>query len=129
MVLADRASISVLPLRTGNAADEQPSVWPFARIEAASGQPWITSLRHVGVPMHPVLSVLLPHLDGSHARSALQALLFNALQHGEVQVPELPADQPSPSKEQLNAISEKYLEWSLIYLARHALLEPNIRKV
>lgn len=124
MVLAGRASISVLPLQVGNAADEWPKAWRFAQIEAMSGQPWITSLRHVGIPMHPVLLVLLPYLDGTHARPELRALLFNALERGVVQVPELPGDQPLPLRETIDALAGTYLDWSLSYLARHALLVP-----
>lgn len=125
MVLADRASVSVLPLRVGRATDERPKVWSVARTEAASGQPWITSLRHVGVPTHPVLTALMPHLDGSHDRAALRARLAAALQGGTVQVPELPADQPPPSRERLNAVADQYVDWALSHLAHHAFLEPG----
>lgn len=125
MVLADRASVSVLPLRVGRATDERPRVWSVARTEAASGQPWITSLRHVGVPTHPVLTALMPHLDGSHDRAALRARLAAALQGGTVQVPELPADQPPPSQERLHAVADQYVDWALSHLAHHAFLEPG----
>jgi SAM-dependent methyltransferase len=123
MVLAGLASISVLPLRVGHAAHKQPRAWPLARREAASGQPWITSLSHVGVPAHPILLALLPHLDGAHDRTALQARLTDALRRGAVRVPELPSDQCPPSQERLNTIAEQYVERTLRYLARRALLE------
>ena len=125
MVLAGRASVSVLPLRVGRATDERPRVWSVARTEAASGQPWITSLRHVGMPAHPVLTALLPHLDGTNDRAALRNRLTAALEGGIVQVPELPANRPPPLQERLDIITDKYVEWALGHLARHAFLEAN----
>lgn len=129
MVLAGRASISILPLQVGRAADERPKAWSLARMEAASGQPWITSLRHVGVPAPPIVRALLPHLDGVQDRLTLRALLVAALQSGAVQVPELPAGQPLPSHERLSAMIEIHFENALQYLARHALLELNMGPV
>jgi SAM-dependent methyltransferase len=125
MVMAGRAGISVLPLRVGHAADRQPRVWPLARVEAASGQPWITSLCHVGVPVHPVLLALLPHLDGTQGRPELRQRLMDALQRGVVRVPELPASQFPPTLEHLGAIAGQHLEQTLHYLARQGLLEPE----
>jgi SAM-dependent methyltransferase len=125
MVLAGRASISVLPLRVGHADHEHPTAWRVARAEAASGQPWVTTLGHAGVPAHPILRVLLPLLDGTHGRSALRARLADALQSGAVRVPELPADRPPPSRERLGAIIEQYLDQILRHLERHAVLEPG----
>ena len=125
MVVAGRASVSVLRLRVGRATDERPTAWAVARAEAASGQPWITSLRHVGMPAHPVLTTLLPHLDGTNDRAALRARLTAALGGRTVQVPELPADQPPPSQERLHAVAGEYVEWALSHLARHAFLEAG----
>jgi hypothetical protein len=125
MVLAGQASISALPLRVGLAAHKRPRAWLVARTEAASGQPWITSLRHAGVPGHPILTVLVPHLDGTHDRSALRVRFTAALQSGAVRVPELPADKPPPPQERLNSVAEQYVERTLRYLERHALLEPD----
>ena len=53
IVLAGRAAISVLPLRVGRASQERPRVWSVARAEAASVQPWVTTLRHGAVPANP----------------------------------------------------------------------------
>jgi methyltransferase-like protein len=125
MVLAGRASISVLPLRVGRADHEHPTAWHLARMEASSGQPWITSLHHAGVPAHPILKILLPYLDGAHDRSALRARLTDALQRGVASVPELAADQPPLSEEGFGAVVEQYVEQTLRHLARHALLEPD----
>jgi methyltransferase-like protein len=103
LVLAGRASISVLPLRVGHADHERPTAWHVVRMEAASGQPWITTLGHAGIPVHPVLRALLPHLDGAHDRPALRARLTESVQSGAVGLPDLPPDA-QPSREQLDAV-------------------------
>jgi SAM-dependent methyltransferase len=123
LVLAGRASIAVRPLRLGKADDMRPKAWSVARIEAASGQPWMTSLRHTGVPAHPVLTSLLPHLDGKNDHAALRSRFKAALQAGMVQVPEVPPDQPPPPSQRLDTIVQQYVAWALDHLARHALLE------
>ncbi len=125
MALVGQASISALPLRVGRAAHVRPRAWCVARLEAASGQPWITSLRHVGVPAHPVVKALLPYLDGNHDRIALRTRLAAALRSGLLKIPELPAGRPLPSDERLAAIVERHVERALGYLERHALLQPD----
>jgi len=117
LVLSGQASVSALPLQVGRAFDERPKVWAFARMEAASGQPWITSLGHVGVPVHPVLRALLPYLDGSHDRAALRALFIEAVAGGAPGITEPPA-------ERLDAVAGHHVEQTLHYCERHALLEP-----
>ncbi len=122
IVLAGRATVSVLPLRVGRAAEQRPRVWSVARAEAASAQPWVTTLRHGAVPANPVLRILLPHLDGTNDRGALRALLVDALRGGALRVPELPAD-PSPGR--LAELAEEYVEQALHHLERNALLEAD----
>ena len=124
LVLSGQASVSALPLQVGRAFDERPKVWAFARIEAASRQPWITSLGHVGVPVHPVLRALLPYLDGSHDRAALRALFIDAMASGAPGVTELPADQASLPAERPDAVAAHHVEQTLRFCERHALLEP-----
>ena len=125
IVLAGRAAISVLPLRVGRASQERLRVWSVARVEAASVQPWITTLRHGAVPANPILRMLLPHLDGTNDRAVLRARLVEALQAGALRVPELAADQPLPSPERLREVAEQYVEQTLHHLERNALLEAD----
>lgn len=122
MVLAGRAGISVLPGPSVGQVDAYPRAWPVARFEAASGQPWLTSLRHVGVPAHPVLRALLPLLDGGHDRAMLQTHLTAGLREGTVPFPE-PAAGEQRSPERLDALAGRYVEWALSYLARNGFLE------
>ena len=124
LVMSGQASVSVLPLQVGRASDDWPKVWAFARMEAASGQPWITSLGHVGVPAYPVLRALLPYLDGLHDRAALRGLFIDAVASGALEATELPADQASRPAERPDAVAEHHVEQTLRFCARHALLEP-----
>ena len=124
LVLASRASISATQLRIGQATDPRPLAWQVARVEAASGQPWLTSLRHVGEPAQPVLTALLPYLDGHHDQAALRDRFKAALQSQAVTVPELSADDPPPTPDRLDAIAGHHVAWALSYLARHAFLQP-----
>ena len=126
MVMAGQATAAAVPLRVGRATDARPCAWRVARMEAASGQPWITSLVHSCVPMRPILMTLLPYCDGAHDHAALRMRLAAALESGVVQVAELPADQPAPSHERLALVAGSYLERMLHYLSRHALLEPEV---
>ena len=68
-----RAAASSLPLQPGNAHAERPAVWPFARLEAARGQPWATSQLHTAVLLNPRLRQLVGLMDGRKDRRALAA--------------------------------------------------------
>ena len=125
LVLSGQASVSILPLHIGRAADARPRVWAFARMEAASGQPWVTSLCHVGVAVYPVLRALLPYLDGLHDRAALRRLFIDAMASGALEITELPAGYSSEPAERLDAMAEHHVEQTLRYCAWHALLEPH----
>jgi SAM-dependent methyltransferase len=125
IVRAGRANVSTVPVRVGAAAQERPKVWAFARAEAATSQPWLTSLNHVGVLAPSLPRMLVPYLDGSLDRPALREWLVAALRGGSIQMPDLPSANGPPSPEQFAATAEDYLEQALSYLARQALLEPE----
>jgi methyltransferase-like protein len=124
MVVAGQATASVLPLQVGRAAADRPKVSALARIEAAAGQTWVTNLQHAPVALPPVAAVLLASLDGSNDRQTLRTILARALTIGKVRVPEL---QSNPEKAgegaELVALSGHYVESTVAYLARYALLE------
>lgn len=111
---------SVEPGPAGPAAGRMPKAWRVARLEAAAGQPWITSLRHRAVPLRPVLAALLPYLDGGHDRAALRARLVAALASGAVQRPAA-ADAPT----EVETWAGQQVEAALAHLARHAVLEAD----
>ena len=124
MVLAGRAGISAVPAPPAQPAGTFPRAWPVARLEAAAGQPWITSLRHVGLPTHPVLKLLLPLLDGTHDRTMLQSRVAEALRNGKLPPPVPPGSGQPPSPDHLDTAAAQSVEWALAHLARHGFLEP-----
>lgn len=73
-----RATLSTLPLACGGAHDPTPKLWPFAAAEIAQGQPWMTTLRHTGALVPPLLSELAPHLDGQNNHAALLKIMSKA---------------------------------------------------
>jgi SAM-dependent methyltransferase len=119
MVMAGRASLSTLPFRVGREDQNRPKAWTLARHEAASGQPWVTSLRHTGVPALPILKVLLPCLDGTRDRSALRAAIVDALRSGTLPMPE------AASGDTLETIAERLLGQALGYLRHQGILLPE----
>jgi len=124
LVLAGRATVSTRKLRVGAAAEARPAACRVARMEAQAGQPWITSLRHVGVPVSPVIRAMLPLLDGTRDRATLRDLFSAALRDGAVKVPELTGEQP-PSRDRIDSVAAEYVELGLAYVAQHGLLETT----
>jgi methyltransferase-like protein/trans-aconitate methyltransferase len=125
MVVAGQATVSILPLSVGRAAAERPRVSLLARSEAADGQPWITSLQHTPVVLQPIVTTLIPFLDGTNDREKLSLALIEALLRGEVRVPELQNALRTMQDAQLQSVASQYVEATLAYLASHALLEPS----
>jgi hypothetical protein len=121
LVMSGRASVSTLPLSVGRGDEPRPTAWSVARAEAASGQPWITSLHHTGVSALPVLKLLLPLLDGTRDRAALLEAVVSALRSGAIPVP---ANEAPLLPESVAELAERCLEQSLTYLSRQALLQP-----
>lgn len=112
-----------LPLAAGGADAARPCVWPLARAEAAGGQLWLSTLRHFSVPLNPVLAALLPHLDGTHDRTALGERLAGALQRKEVTVAELSGEPAQWDAGRLREVAAQYVTGAVQFLARHALLQ------
>jgi SAM-dependent methyltransferase len=125
MLLAGQASALTLPLRVGSPAAEHPTAWWFARREAAARQPWMTTLRHIGIPLPPLLAATVPLLDGTNDRAALRNHLAGLLASGAVRVAELPSAQAPHDPARLQAVAGAYLNRILAHLARHAVLEPS----
>ena len=123
LVAAGRASVSSLPLRIGEASDQRPRAWPIARAEAATGQPWVTSLHHTGVLLNPVLKILLGHMTGDNDRSQLTARLIELVRAGQVRAVDLlPGRDTSGEAALADAVAESVAR-ALEYCASNALLE------
>ena len=123
LLAAGQATMSALPLDVGSAAGERPCVWLLARTEAASRQPWLTSLQHDAVALHPIPAVLIPLLDGNSDRQMLTRRLAEALQRGEVRIPELQADQLETGSTHAHAVAADYIERTIQFLSKNALLD------
>lgn len=112
---------SSVRLRVGRYDVARPRAWELARQEAASGQPFVTSLAHVPVLVKPIMAWMLRRLDGSMDRVGLTAALTDALRRGEVRVRE--TEQEGGGK--VETIAAGYLDRALRHLAAKALLaEP-----
>jgi SAM-dependent methyltransferase len=113
LLASGQATASTLPLRVGRQDTDRPELWPLARIEAASGQPWLTSLSHEAVPRQGLPTDLLSDLDGTRDRSVLQARL----------IAERRSTMQNQSASSLQTEAAGYLDRALEKLALHALLE------
>ena len=108
------AIASSVPMTMGTAAASRPSAWWLARAEAGAGQSWVSSLRHTPVPLPRLAAMLLCLLDGTRGRAELAGLVENAIQGGEITLPELAGAAPA-----------QYVEEKLAFFATKFLLEPD----
>jgi hypothetical protein len=125
LVNVGQVEVSTLPLQVGKAESKHPRAWWFAREEAGLQQPWVTTLRHDAVRLHPVMSFLLPRLDGHHDREMLTARLEEALALGLLQLPDTEGRSPGHQPGHTKKDAEQYVDAVLRYLAAHALIEQE----
>ena len=102
-VVAGQGTISTLPVRAGRPDISKPLVSALNRIEAASGQPWLSSMHHEAVPMSTEQALLVRELDGKRDRAALAAAVTSA-----------PREQ--------NQTAAEFVDATLAYLEREAVL-------
>lgn len=120
------ATLYALPLRCGSAQAKQPEVWRLARLEAHSGQNWVTSLHHRAIPLNKILSFLVPRMDGNMDKVSLQRDLAAALSCNDLSPPVDVRQTVKPRGANAHeAIAEDYLKRGLDYLAVNALLAPD----
>jgi methyltransferase-like protein len=122
-VAASHVSVSTSPLKVGRAAAARPTVCKVARLQAASGQGWASSLQHRAVALHPAMRLLLPFLDGSQDRSALQHRLAEALRNRQITIEQLSNDGAHADPARLEAVAATMLDHMLRYLEENALLD------
>ena len=120
LVMAQQATLATVATPTGRAQDRHPKVWPLARLEASSRQPWLTSLNHAPIPASTVDADLVVRLDGSLDHPALQALLVQWLRQGKLE----PSPDTSTDTDGIEKAAHRYLARALEQLAQNALLEP-----
>ena len=121
-----RAMVSSLPLRAGIAAADVPKIWPVAQSEAASGQPWVTSLKHTAVRTDAALRFAFALMDGRTPQSELKRRIETAMRSDEpslrVSKSEDAQHHPNPNHQ---SASGSLLARALSYAAANALLLPD----
>jgi SAM-dependent methyltransferase/methyltransferase-like protein len=105
LVSTGQLRLLTLAVRVGHAEAGKPAVLPLNRLEAADGQPWITSLVHEAVPVDQGVALVVQHLDGKCDRAALADRV--AVAHRKMALRQTPA---------------QFVETTLAYLEREAVL-------
>lgn len=118
MIARGYATVSTHPFASGAGDQQSPHLWSVARTDAATNQPWITSLAHAPVLLNPVLRVLAPLMDGHTPREQLVRALATALESGALKEQDLPDVGDTPDR--LAAIVARLVQ----HCARNALLAP-----
>jgi SAM-dependent methyltransferase/methyltransferase-like protein len=111
LVTAGHMSVSSQPIRAGLASIALPLVPLLNRLEAADGQPWITSLHHEAIPVTPLQSVVVRHLDGRSDRKVLTERVAAAFQ--------------SAAKKDAAQSPAQFVEATLFYLELNGVLAPS----
>ncbi|MBN2759626.1 MAG: methyltransferase regulatory domain-containing protein [Rhodobacteraceae bacterium] len=114
-----------LPRKVGRASDSKPEVCPLARLEAATGQDWLSSRRHAPVAVQAGLRALVPQIDGTRDRVALERMIVQAIENGGLrrggQTVGAELDQKARAAMAQELVSE-FLAW----LEQAGLLLPQI---
>lgn len=87
-VLAGVVEVASVPLRLEPAAATRPKpkAARLARLDAGQRSAWTTGPNHTVVPIDVVCACLLPLMDGSNDREALQKALLNAVRDGRIRL-------------------------------------------
>lgn len=115
LIARGHAAISTHAFTSGAGDQSSPHLWSVARADAATPQPWITSLAHAPVLLNPMLRVLAPLMDGRTKREQLVQALMSALSSGALDLPDV-GDTP----DRLSAVVDRLIQ----HCARNALLAP-----
>ena len=121
-ITSGRITASLVPLMVGRADADRPTAWRLARLQAASEQAWGSGLHHRAVALSPTTRLLLHLLDGSRDREKLRNDLVDHLRRGVSNVELLEPGEGDLSK--LDQIDDGIIGRALLFLQRHALLEP-----
>ena len=117
LIFKGQAAAFATPLRVGRGEQANLIAWSISRLDAAAAQPWITSQHHRAIRNFAVLSLLLPHMDGTRTREDLQAVLETAILNGSLKVP--PRKNGTPERP---VSASRELNVAIGYAARNGLL-------
>ncbi len=124
MVLAGIAEVSTVPLRIRKGGTDLPKATPLARLDASQGFGWTTGPTHGVVPLDVVAMAVLPFMDGSHGREALQEKLLMAVREGRVRLIDN-TTKADLEGERLTSAAGQHLSAALESLAAVGLLEQR----
>jgi SAM-dependent methyltransferase len=123
LVCRGGAVVSVLPIEVGRETDLRPTVWSFARAEAALGLPGVTSLHHVAVALPKIGAAIASKLDGRRSSTELASWLAAEIAAGRIPLPErAPSDADAAGVFEL---AQRHVTDTLRHLADSAVLGPG----
>ena len=121
MIMVGLLDVSTVPLRT-KAAGSRPRAWQLSRLDALRGSSWTTSPAHNIVQLDAVCSALLPFLDGTHDRDALQGKLLTFVQEGRIRLVDT-VTGADLTPDRLKVAAKEHVTLALDKLAAGGLLE------
>lgn len=126
LVAEGRATVSTVPLQAGGTDTKRPRVWPVALLEAASGQPWATSLKHTAVQTNPALCAIYASMDGRSTVRDLASRLDALLASRKLKLGQSYGGTAIADASFDGVVSpEAFIAKALHYAASHALLLPG----
>jgi len=110
MIVAGMVDFAIEPMLAAKASNS-PVAHPLVRADAANGCLLTANARHEGVRIEGSALVLLPHLDGTVNRPAMEKLLFDAAREGKITFRHnnTPVIEPRPLREAIHGLMPNIL--------------------
>jgi hypothetical protein len=115
--------VSALPIEVGPETDPRPTVWSFARAEAALGLPGVTSLHHVAVALPRIGAAIATMSDGTRSSTELASWLAAEITARRVHVPE--QESSDADANDVLELAKRHVTETLRHLADGAVLVPG----
>jgi len=122
LILAGAVNVSAVPLPPSQTISDKPKAWPPSRLDGLERRNWTTSRAHSYIALDDITVALLPFLDGSHDRRALQARLLQEVREGRVRLTDDASRRHLVGKE-LEAAAIEHVNLALNKLAAAGVLE------
>ena len=123
-MLLGLVDMSTVPLRAPSAPGARPRAWRLSRLDAAQGCPWTAGPSGIVVHLDPVCAELLPLLDGTRDRHALQEVVLTAAQEGRIRIQlKDPKAEPEVSRSALEKAAGVWVTQALQKMIDAAILE------
>jgi SAM-dependent methyltransferase len=122
LVCRSRAILSALPVEVGRQTDQRPTVWSFARAEAAMGLPGVTSLNHVMVVLPKLGAAIASMADGTRSKDELASWLASEIIAGRLP---LPGPGQRADSNAVLGLAKREIADTLRLLSESAVLAPR----